>query len=41
MIAPDNDVTDILDSGSSLVSQLADGSALIKSSQRAKVLLGD
>ena len=41
VIAPDVDVIDRLDGGARLVSQLADGSALVKAGQRAEVLLGD
>ena len=41
MVAPNDDVIDVLDGGTSLVSQLAHSSALVKSRQGSEILLGD
>jgi len=41
VVTPDEDVVDFLNSGSSALSNLADGSVLVESSQSGEVSLGD
>ena len=41
VITPNDEVLDLVGMDASLVSNLADGSALVKSGECAKVLLGD
>ena len=41
VVSPDEDVVDIIDSAAGLVSELALGSALVKSDHCGEVLLGD